>query len=75
MIGKMLLNRTNRVYIRKRREVKIKATHIQSMLLSKQKILLKRWKSNQIQVDEFQKEMEALKAVFDKFQSLDLLKI
>lgn len=75
MIGKLLLNRTNRIYIRKRRAVKDKATRIQTMLIRKQKELLLAWKSKQLKDNEFQKEMELLMELFDKFERLNLMNI
>lgn len=75
MIGKMLLNRTNRVYIRKRREVKNKAARVQNMLASKQRVIIESWGANQLTENEAKKEMELLMGLFEKFARLDLMKI
>lgn len=74
MIGKMLLNRTNRVFIRKRREVKEKAARIHTMLIKKQKALLDNWSKKKLTGEEARKEMEILQGLFDKFESLNLIK-
>lgn len=68
MIRKLLLNRTNRVYIRKRRIVKDKASRIFDLLLNKKTILME---SDKINIEE-------VKHIFDlleRFKRLDLLKL
>ena len=75
MISKMLLNRTNRVYIRKRREVKDKAARIQTMLIRKQEESIKSWTANKLTEDEVKKEMKMLLGLFDRFNSLGLIHI
>lgn len=75
MIGKMLLNRTNRVYIRKRREVKEKAARIHTMLIKKQKVLLDSWAAKKLTAGEAEKELQILQKLFDKFNHLGLIQI
>lgn len=72
MIRKMLLNRTNRVYIRKRRLVKDKADRIFKLLLNKQSELIN---SNEIGTGEFMSEIQKLQGLFRRFEQLHLLKL
>lgn len=75
MIGKMLLNRTNRVYIRKKREVKIKADRIGSMLVKRKRLIVDRWLAGDLAEDEVKKEMENLIELFERFDALSLIKL
>jgi len=72
MVRKLLLNRTNRVYLRKKRVVKDKASRILSLLLKKQSILLN---SDMAVDDNFKKEIKKLHDLFERFKRLDLLKL
>lgn len=75
MIGKLLLNRTNRVYIRKRREVKAKADLIQGLLLKKNHELLEKWNDKLLTEDEVKKEMAELLSLSERFHKLGVIKI
>lgn len=75
MIGKLLLNRTNRVYIRKAREVKYKAQRIQSILLEKQKTLMNDWDDKKFTNDEFKDKMREVIDLLTRFEKLGLIKI
>ncbi|HHQ6548822.1 TPA: hypothetical protein ACSTJE_003843 [Serratia fonticola] len=72
MVRKLLLNRTNRVYIRKRRVVKDKASRILNLLINKQAALLS---SDKIGTDEYKVEIKKLHALFERFKRLNLLKL
>jgi hypothetical protein len=72
MVRKLLLNRTNRVYIKKRRIVKDKASRVFSLLLSKQEELMR---SDKLDTDEFKEEIKNLLGLFERFRKLNLLKI
>ncbi|MFV0610354.1 MULTISPECIES: hypothetical protein [Klebsiella] len=72
MIRKMLLNRTNRVYIRKRRVVKEKASRIFKMLLQKQTDILS---SNDQNVERLKKEIQKIQGLLRRFERLNLLKL
>lgn len=75
MIGKMLLNRTNRVYLRKRREVKFKAERIYKLLIAKHEELLNGMIEKKLTVDEAGTEMRKLQRLFNKFDLLKLIRI
>lgn len=75
MIRKMLLNRTNRVYLRKRRMVKYKANVILNLLIKKQDSLFNDPKSSHMTVDEKQKEIKKLLSLFERFNRLNLMMI
>lgn len=68
MIRKMLLNRTNRVYLRKRRVVKEKASRILKLLLQKQNDI---FNSNNIDIYELKK----LQGLFHRYEQLNLLEL
>lgn len=72
MVRKLLLNRTNRVYLRKKRVVKDKASRVLNLLLNKQSALL----NSDIVVDENMKEeIKKLLDLFERFKNLNLLKL
>jgi hypothetical protein len=75
MIEKLLLNRTNRVFIRKKREVKEKAVRIHTMLIKKQKVLFESLASKKLTDEEAIKKMKILQNMFDKFNNLKLIQI
>lgn len=75
MIGKLLLNRTNRVYIRKLREVKHKAGRVHSILLKRQKKLAEDWIDNRSSDDEYKESLNTLIGLFDRFERLGLISI
>ncbi|MFT6872809.1 MAG: hypothetical protein ACJAVN_001821 [Roseivirga sp.] len=75
MIKKLLLNRTNRVYIRKLREVKDKAARISSMLGQKQRELVDDWTAQKLTNDEAKEKLEALSRLFERFERLGLIKM
>ncbi|WP_127350770.1 hypothetical protein [Dickeya fangzhongdai] len=72
MVRKLLLNRTNRVYIRKRRVVKDKASRILKLLIDKQAVLMS---SDKMGTDECKIEVKKLLALFERFKRLNLLKL
>lgn len=72
MIRKMLLNRTNRVFIRKRRLVKNKAALILRLLLQKQNDLLN---SKDLSAEDLKLEIMKLQNIFKRFEQLDLIKV
>lgn len=72
MIRKMLLNRTNRVFIRKRRLVKNKAALILRLLLQEQNDLLN---SKDLNAEDFKVEIMKLQNLFKRFEQLDLIKV
>nr|DAO28066.1 MAG TPA: CRISPR-associated endonuclease [Caudoviricetes sp.] len=72
MIRKMLLNRTNRVYLRKRRVVKDKAERVLKLLLQKQEDILR---SDEMNIDELKKEIQKLQSLLRRFERLKLLKL
>lgn len=75
MIGKLLLNRTNRVYIRKAREVKYKAERIQSILLERQIALMDDWGDQKFTNNEFKEKMGKILGLSSRFQQLGLIRI
>lgn len=75
MIRKMLLNRTNRVYVRKRRVVKDKADRVLKLLIEKQSDLLNGTVLSDLNVDEQQKRLKKLLELFQRFQRLNLMKV
>lgn len=72
MVRKLLLNRTNRVYIRKRRVVKEKAARVFKLLLDKQAAIMS---SDKVGTNEHKEEMRKLINLFERFKCLDLLRI
>ncbi|MFQ2265298.1 hypothetical protein ACK321_04345 [Aeromonas hydrophila] len=72
MVRKLLLNRTNRVYIRKRRIVKEKAARVLELLLIKQAVLMN---LDEMSYNEYKEEMKKLINLFDRFKNLNLLKV
>ncbi len=75
MIAKMLLNRTNRVYIRKRREVKYKSAIIYEMLIKNQRKLINDIENNSLSIEEIKIEMKKLQNLFEKFNKLNLISL
>ncbi|MDF2409300.1 hypothetical protein GWQ29_07685 [Aeromonas sp. 2HA2] len=72
MVRKLLLNRTNRVYVRKRRIVKEKAARVFEMLLDKQAAIMN---SDKVDTNECKEKMKRLINLFERFKCLDLLRI
>lgn len=72
MVRKLLLNRTNRVYIRKRRIVKEKAARVFKLLLDKQVAIMN---LDNIGTNEHKEEVRKLINLFERFKCLDLLRI
>lgn len=72
MVRKMMLNRTNRVYIRKRRVVKEKAERILKLLLNKQAELLS---SDELGTEKNKEDIKKLLVLFERYERLKLLKI
>ena len=72
MVRKLLLNRTNRVYIRKRRIVKEKAARVFKLLLDKQVAIMN---LENIGTNEHKEEVRKLINLFERFKCLDLLRI
>lgn len=72
MVRKLLLNRTNRVYVRKRRIVKEKAARVFEMLLDKQAAIMN---SDKVDTNECKEKMKRLINLFERFKCLGLLRI
>lgn len=72
MIRQMLLNRTNRVYLRKRRVVKEKASRVLKILLQQYDAILS---SNEMDMDELKNEIKKLQGLLQRFERLKLLKL
>ena len=70
MIGKLLLNRTNRVYIRKLREVKVKARKVQEMILDKQRKILDEWNSGSLSSEQVKQELEVVTELLERLTKL-----
>ncbi|KAA1162784.1 hypothetical protein EU508_05445 [Pseudoalteromonas fuliginea] len=70
MIGKLLLNRTNRVYIRKLREVKVKARKVQKMILDKQRKILDEWNSGSLSSEQVKQELEVVTELLERLTKL-----
>lgn len=75
MILKLLLNRTNRVYLRKRRVVREKADRILKLLINKQIEIFNDSTLNKMSSDDKLKEIEKLSSLFRRFKDLNLMMI
>ncbi|HAU5563329.1 TPA: hypothetical protein JD264_05900 [Serratia fonticola] len=75
MILKLLLNRTNRVYLRRRRIVKYKATVILEMLLKKQREIIESMSYENTNIKEKQDEMNRLLNLYERFQKVNLINL
>ncbi|MCE9685824.1 hypothetical protein LZP73_06280 [Shewanella sp. AS16] len=72
MIGKLLLNRTNRVYIRLLRQVKLKASMVHEILTENMKSSLERIESGR-ENDLDLSEVKALVKLLERFNKLNLM--
>lgn len=72
MVRRLLLNRTNRIYIRKRRVVKDKAARVFELLLARQNELVS---SVGCSIEGFNADMKKLIGLFERFKRLELLKV
>lgn len=71
MIRKMLLNRTNRIYIRKRRAVKAKASRVLELLAKKQSELI-----SEAMPENFEEKMNDIQntlSLLERFNKLNLM--
>ena len=70
MIGKLILNRTNRVYIRKRRQVVEKSKVVEAMLYKKKRRIIGDWRGGIITPNEAMRKIEKLNYLFERYASL-----
>ena len=70
MIGRLLLNRTNRVYTRKLREVTIKAQLIKELLSSRQSKAMNDWNSGILNGEQAKEELNLLTNLLKRYSSL-----
>ncbi|HIF9118488.1 TPA: hypothetical protein ACX6PM_003010 [Photobacterium damselae] len=70
MIGRLHLNRTNRVYIRKLREVTFKANRIKELLASKQIDVLTKWNSGVLSEQQAKEKIGLLTDLLSRFSKL-----
>lgn len=75
MIGKLLLNRTNRVYIRKLREVSYKSEKIKKMIASQQNQVLKEWKLGNLTIEQSMQKIELLNNLLQRYSNLKTVSI
>ncbi|PSV32189.1 hypothetical protein [Photobacterium sp. GB-210] len=75
MIGRLLLNRTSRVYTRKLRVVLHKAHLVQRMLVNEKKEIVAAWKRGELKPEEAMIKMEKLTALFDRYADLETVKV
>ncbi|EKO3877132.1 hypothetical protein P0F19_002341 [Vibrio metschnikovii] len=70
MIGRLLLNRTNRVYIRKLREITFKANRIKELLAVRQSDALAKWNSGVLSEQQAKEEIGLLTSLLSRFSKL-----
>lgn len=70
MIGRLLLNRTNRVYIRKLRKVTIEAQRVKELLSLRQSKAMEDWKSGALSEEQAKEEFELLTRLLKRYSSL-----
>ncbi len=70
MIGRLLLNRTNRVYLRKLREVTFKVNRIKELLAARQNEALANWKSGVLSEQQAKEEIGLLTNLWNRFSKL-----
>lgn len=75
MVHKLLLNRTNRVYIRRRRVVKDKAERVLNILLDKQRVLVESFSENDCSIVDKRKKMQELQILLERFNRLNLMRM
>lgn|GEM_PF-782541 len=76
MVRKLLLNRTNRVYIRMRRTVRYKAERVLELLLDKQRELVSSLSKDDLNMCSKQKEeMRKLLDLYERFNRINLMKL
>ncbi|WP_158150540.1 hypothetical protein [Pantoea ananatis] len=73
MIRKLLLNRTNRVYIRNLRLVKEKAKRVMDLLVIAQSKLHEDFKNNKISAEEMKIKFEKVLRLLESFNQLQIL--
>ncbi len=76
MVGRLLLNRTNRIYMRKLREVTVKAMRVKELLAKRQSKILEDWHSETLTNEQAKKRDRLInwftKALCKSSNSLDL---
>lgn len=70
MIGRLLLNRTNRVYLRKLREVTFKVNRIKELLAARQNEALANWNSGVLSEQQAKEEIGLLTNLWNRFSKL-----
>ncbi|ENM5833356.1 HNH endonuclease [Vibrio metoecus] len=70
MIGRLLLNRTNRVHIRKLREVKLKIDRIKDLLAARQNEVLDNWNSGVLSEQQAKEKIGKLTSLLSRFAKL-----
>ncbi|MFT5308961.1 MAG: hypothetical protein ACI96V_002125 [Thalassolituus oleivorans] len=70
MIGRLLLNRTNRVYIRKCREVLEKSRRVFDILNDEQTKVIDQWKKKEITPDEAMEKIQKLNLLLSRYNHL-----
>ncbi|EID4374651.1 TPA: hypothetical protein I7203_22435 [Vibrio vulnificus] len=75
MIGRLLLNRTSRVYTRKLRIVLHKAQRVKHMLVEKKKETVTAWKTGTLEPDEAMRKIEELTKLFERYSKLETVKV
>lgn len=70
MIKRLLLNRTNRVHIRKLREVNLKIDTIKELLAARQNEVMANWNSNVISDQQAKEKMGHLTSLLNRFAAL-----
>lgn len=73
IIGKLLLNRTNRVYIRKLRAVKTKAEIVHAKLIKRQREVVDKLAAKQIRGDDACEQLKKITELLERFQKLGLI--
>lgn len=71
MIGRLLLNRTNRVYIRKLREVKYKSSIVQKMIDTKLKQVIDGWEAQTLTAEQAQEKIKAIQLLMSRYANLN----
>lgn len=70
MVGRLLLNRTNRVYLRKLREVTLKANRVKELLAARQNEALAKWNSGVLSEQQAKEEIGLLTNLLSRFSKL-----
>ncbi|HIF9433908.1 TPA: hypothetical protein ACX6R6_002034 [Photobacterium damselae] len=75
MIGRLLLNRTNRVYTRKLREVTFKAQRIKELLALRQSKAMEEWHSGLLSEEQAKVEFGLLTTLLKRYSNLQTVSI